>query len=177
MLLLVWIRKIYKALSSDASPSAIAFGFLFGFTLGFVPLKMGLSIFLLSLLLIFRVQLSCALMAMGIGKLISLAGASAIFVPVGHKLLETESLKPFWTWFLNLPVVAWLDLQRYAVLGGALLGFGLGLVLFFPIRQAVVAYRRYVHEKVSQNKFFKWLTSFWLIKGLKFIFIGTGVNA
>jgi uncharacterized protein (TIGR03546 family) len=177
MIILIWIRKIYKALASDASPSSIAFAFLFGLTLGFVPIVSGLGFFLIALLLIFRVQISSALMALGIGKLISLAGASALFVPVGYNLLETEALKPFWKWFLNLPVIAWLGLDVYGILGGALLGFALGAILFFPIRQLIIGYRRYIHERVSKNKFFKWLTSFWLVKGLRFIFIGTGVNA
>ena len=49
----------------------------------------------------------------------------------------------------------------------------LGIALFFPVRWAVIGYRRFVHEKVSQNKFFKWLTNFFVIKILRFIFVGS----
>jgi uncharacterized protein (TIGR03546 family) len=178
MFILIYIRKIYKALSADASPSAIAFAVLFGLTLGFVPIfKSGLGLLLLCSLLVFRVQVSTALLALGLGKLIALAGAARYFVPVGWNLIEAESLHGFWKWFLNLPVVPWLDLQTYAVLGGAVLGAGLGIILFFPVRQLVVAYRHFLHDRVSKNKFFKWLTNFWFIKVLRFIFIGTGVQA
>jgi uncharacterized protein (TIGR03546 family) len=177
MTILIWIRKLYKALSADASPEAIAFAVLFGLTLGFLPLKSGLALFLIASMLVFRVQISMALIALAIGKLIALAGAAKLFVPVGYGLFEAESLKGFWTWFVNLPVIAWFDLHVYAILGGAVLGLALGIILFFPIRWLVIEYRRYVHEKVSKNKFFKWLTNFWLIKALRFFFIGTGINA
>jgi uncharacterized protein (TIGR03546 family) len=176
MFILIWIRKTYKALSADASPSAIAFAVLFGLTLGLVPFWSGLGLSLIGCILVFRVQVSSALLALGIAKGLSLAGLSALFVPLGELLLEPASLHGFWTRALNLPVVAWLDLDRHAVTGGAFLGLALGLILFVPVRKLVIGYRRFLHEKVSSNKFFRWLTSFWLIKGLKFVFVGTGVQ-
>ncbi len=177
MFILIWIRKIYKALSADASPEAIAFAVLFGLTLGCVPVFWGLGLHLIACMLVFRVQVSTALLALGLGKALSAAGLSALFVPVGSRLLYPEGARGFWTWFLNLPVVAWLDLDRPAVLGGFLVGLALGAILFFPIRQLIIGYRRYAHEKVSQNKFFKWLTNFWLIKALRFVFLGAGIKA
>lgn len=177
MFILLWIRKIYKVLAADASPSAIAFGVLFGLILGCVPILSGIGVLLLCSMLIFRVQLSSAFLALAVGKLLSLAGLSLLFMPVGEALLEPAWLHGFWTWFLNLPVAAWLDLQYQAITGGAVVGLVLGIILFFPIRMFVIGYRKFAHEKVSKNKFFKWLTNFWLIKGLKFIFIGTGIDA
>lgn len=177
MFLLIWIRKTYKVLAADASPSAIAFGVLFGLTLGFVPLWSGLGLFLIASSLVLRVQLSSALLAMGIGKALSLMGVSVLFVPVGEVLLEPAGLHGFWTWFLNLPVVAWFDLHRHAIAGGAALGLLLGLALFFPVRQLIVSYRRFLHDRLSSNRFFRWLTNFWLVKGLRFVFVGAGVEA
>ena len=174
MFLLLWIRKLYKVLSADASPSAIAFGFLFGLVLGCIPLWSGLAMLLVLSLLVVRVQVSSALLAMAIGKLLSFAGLSLFFNRVGATLQDpsSPSLKRFWSWALNLPVVAWLDLHYEAILGGATVGLALGLLVFFPIRQSVVAYRRFLHERLSQNKFFKWMTNLWLIKGLRFVFSG-----
>jgi uncharacterized protein (TIGR03546 family) len=177
MLILIWIRKIYKTLSADASPSAIAFAVLFGLTLGFVPLTSGLGLFLIASILVIRVQVSSALLAMGVAKLVALAGVSRLFLPIGEAVLEPEGVHGFWTWLLNLPVVAWFDLDRPAVTGGALLGLGVGLLLFFPIVRMVAAYRRFLHDRLSGNRFFRWATNFWLLKGLRFVFIGTGVNA
>ena len=34
---------------------------------------------------------------------------------------------------------------------------------------------RFAHDKLSQNKFFKWLTNFWVVKGLRWVLVGTDV--
>jgi uncharacterized protein (TIGR03546 family) len=172
MFLLTWIRSAYKALSADATPAAIAFGILFGLVVGSVPLTSGLGMLLIASVLILRVQISSALLALGIAKLLALAGMTRLYVPVGDLLLEAEALRGFWTVFLNLPVIAWLDLDRVAVTGGAVAGAVVGLILFLPVMHFVVAYRRYVHERVSQNRFFRWFTNFFFVKALRFIFVG-----
>jgi hypothetical protein len=59
-----------------------------------------------------------------------------------------------------------------AVTGGALVGLVAGILAFWPVRQSVISYRRWIHAKVSQNRFFQTITNFWFIKGLRFIFIG-----
>ena len=146
MLILIWIRKIYKVLAADASPSAIAFGVLFGLNLVCLKLSSGLALFMISSLMVLLLQITSSLLALAVGKILSAVGLAALFVPVGEKILETEALRPFWTWFLNRPVVAWLDLHVEAVTGGAALGIVMGLALFVPIRQLILAYRRFLHE-------------------------------
>jgi uncharacterized protein (TIGR03546 family) len=172
MFILSFIRSLYKVLSSDSSPSAVAFAACFGVIAGSVPLWAGLFWLMLACILVFRVQITTALFTWGITRLISVVGLARVYEGIGEKLLENDALRGFWTWFLNLPVVAWLGLDRYAVLGGAVVGLIISIIIFFPVRQLVVSYRRYVHEKVSQNRFFRWLTSFWLTKLLKLIFVG-----
>lgn len=172
MFLLTLIRKLYKVLSSDASPSAIAFAVAFGIVAGCVPVSSGLAVFMLLLTLVFRVQISAALLAWGLTRLLAVALLAPSFESLGESLLERPALEGFWTFALNLPVVAWFGLHRYAILGGAVVGVLLGAALFLPLRMAVVSYRRWLHDKVSQNKFFRWLTSFWFVKLLKFVFVG-----
>jgi len=172
MFLLTLVRKLYKILSSDASPSAIAFAVAFGVLAGCVPVLSGLSLFMFGLIVIFRVQISSALVAWGLMRLLSKLFLGGLFGRIGFSLLEGDSLRGFWTWFLNLPVVAWFGLRYYPILGGAVVGLLLGAALFVPIRLGVISYRRWLHEKVSSNKFFRWLTSFWFVKLLKFIFVG-----
>jgi hypothetical protein len=74
MFLLAFIRKLYKTLSADASPAAIAFAVAFGVVAGCVPVVSGLALFMLLLCLVFRVQLSAALLAWGLTRLASVAG-------------------------------------------------------------------------------------------------------
>jgi uncharacterized protein (TIGR03546 family) len=172
MLLLAWIRRLYKILSADASPTAIALGISFGLVWGCVPFGSGIGIALLITAMIFRLQLSSAMMAMAIAKLMVAVGAGMAFVPIGSAILEADALRATWTLVLNLPVVAWLDLDILGVTGGLFAGTSLAVLAFWPVRQTVVSYRRWVHEKVSQNRFFQVVTNFWFIKGLRFIFIG-----
>ena len=171
MFVLAWIRKLYKVLSADASPSAIAFAAAFGIMAGLLPFTAGLTLLLIALVLVVRVQVSAAIAFWAIASLFRLA-ALPLFVEVGESLLEAESLKGFWTSLLNLPIVAWLDLHVYAVLGGAVVGFAVGAICFYPVRTLVIAYRKWAHDRLSQNKFFRWLTNFWLTKAFRFVLLG-----
>ena len=173
MFILTFIRNLYKTLSRDASPASIAFAVAFGVLAGCVPASSGLALFLFLLILVFRIQISTFLFAWSLTRLACLAGLALLFEGLGEKLLDAEGLRGFWTWALNLPVVAWFDLHRYAILGGAVVGALLGAALFVPVRLSVLAYRRFAHEKLSQNKFFRWLTNFWVVKVLKFVFVGS----
>lgn len=175
MLLLAWTRSIYRTLSADASPAAVAFGIALGVVLGCVPLLSGLGLVFIAAVLVFRVQLSAMLLALGLAKALLATGLGLLFVPVGETVLETQWLRPFWTHALNLPVVAWLDLDRCAVTGGAVVGIAMGVVVFWPVRKLVVAYRDFLHAPLSHNRFFTTVTNFWFIKILRFIFIGTKV--
>ena len=83
MLFLTWIRKIYKALSADASPTAIALGAFFGLMAGCVPITSGIFLYLIGVLLVFRVQLSAAILFWVIGRALSLV--------CGHAELGKES--------------------------------------------------------------------------------------
>jgi uncharacterized protein (TIGR03546 family) len=176
MFILTFIRKLYKTLSRDASPASIAFAVSFGVLAGCVPVDprySGLALFLFLLILVFRIQVSTFLFAWGLTRLACVAGLARVFEGVGDALLQPETLHGFWTWACNLPVVAWFGLHRPAVLGGAVVGFLLGAALFVPVRLTIIAYRRFAHEKLSQNKFFRWLTNFWVVKVLKFVFVGS----
>jgi len=171
MLLLAWIRKIYKALSADGSPSAIAFGAAFGFTAGCVPVTSGAFLFMLLLLMIFRVQFSAGILCWAIARIITFAGGGYLFVGIGEALLYTESLQGFWTWLLNAPGFAWSGFRYQAVLGGFVFGALVGGLSFVPVRLTVIAYRKWAHEKLSNNRFFKWITNIWLVKLLKWGFV------
>lgn len=172
MFFLTFIRKLYKVLSSEAAPSAVAFAVAFGVVAGCVPLMSGLALFLLLLAVVLRVNTAAALFAWVLTRLLVVTAFTGVFESVGEALLGSEPLKGLWTWLLNLPVVAWFGLERYVIFGGAVVGVLIGAALFFPVRGLVIAYRRHAHEKVSESKFFRWLTSFWVVKLLRFVFVG-----
>lgn len=171
MFVLSWIRRLYKVLSADASPSAIAFAAAFGLTAGLVPPYAGAFVLLVLLVLLVRVQITTAIAFWAIGSLLRLPLAPAL-AGLGESLIEPASLHGFWTWALNLPVVAWLHLEHYVVLGGLVAGAVAGAVLFVPLRWLVISYRRWAHDRLEKNRFFRWLTSFWLTRALRFVFVG-----
>jgi uncharacterized protein (TIGR03546 family) len=170
--ILSFIRSLYKTLSADASPSAIAFAVAFGTLAGCVPATSRIALFLFLLIVVVRVQISAAILTWGLVRLASVAGMASLFNPVGEAILETAALRPFWTWALNLPVIAWLGLEYHAIMGGVAVGLVLGLALFFPVKLLVIAYRQWAQEKLESNKFFRWLVNFWVIKALRFVFVG-----
>ena len=69
-------------------------------------------------------------------------------------------------------LVALLNLEVYAVLGGAVFGCLLGAILFVPLRLLVIGYREYAQDKLQKSKFFRWLMRLWLVKLLRFVFLG-----
>jgi hypothetical protein len=64
----------------------------FGIVAGCVPVFCGLTLFMLLLTLVFRVQIATALLAWGLTRLACLAGLARGFESLGESLLETESL-------------------------------------------------------------------------------------
>ncbi len=173
MFLLTFIRKLYKVLSSDGSPSAISFAMAFGVVAGCVPVRSGLALFMLLLTLVFRVQIAAALLAWGLTRFACSIGLARLFESMGERLLENESLHGFWKVVCNAPVLAWFGLDRYAMLGGAITGLCVGAALFLPVRALIIGYRKFAHEKLAQNKFFKWMMNFFVVRILRFIFIGS----
>jgi len=172
LFILKLLRKLYRTLSSEASPTQIALGFGFGILLGLVPRTVGLFFFLLGCLLVFRVNIPMALVGALAGKAASLAVAPATLA-AGHFLLDDATfLKPLWKATLNLPFVALLDLGQYRVMGAAAVGLGAGAILFVPIRKLVVAYRVKLQARVANSKFVKWLNRIWLFRILRWIFVG-----
>lgn len=172
MFLISLIRKLYKILSADASPSAIAFAVSLGILAGCLPVRCGLAAAIALVVIVFRVQVSTAIVSWGLTRLVSAALLARAFESLGESLLEAEGARGFWTWFLNLPVIAWFGLDRYAILGGAVVGLALGALAFVPVRLAVVSYRRWLHDRVSKSKLFRWVTNLWLVRILRFVFVG-----
>ena len=122
--------------------------------------------------IVVRVQISAAILSWGLVRLGTAAFLARSFETLGESLLEAESLRGFWTWFLNLPVVAWLGLERYAILGGAVVGLVVAVAMLFPVRLTVIAYRRWLHDRLAKSRVFRWVTNLWLVRALRFLLVG-----
>ncbi len=166
------VRKLFKGLSGAESPTQIGLGFALGITLGLVPFTSGIGILLFLCILAFTVSFPFAVVGWAIAGALRVAVLGSVLVAVGHWVLEVLPLQWFWSWLLNLPVIALSGLKAYAVMGGAVLGLLAGAALFYPIRFLVMRYRTAVVERLSKSRAFKYVTNLWLIRMLRWVFIG-----
>jgi len=174
MLILKLIRKFFRGLAGAESPTQIALGFGLGLMLGLVPFASGLALALLAVILIFKVSFPFALGAMAVAQICRVSFLSDLCGATGYWALESLPLQGFWAWALNLPVIGLLSLDRYAVMGGALLGAAGGAALFFTLRWGVLRYREAVVARLSKSKLFKTITNLWLMRALRWLFLGSG---
>ena len=172
MFILSIIRKLFKGLSGAESPNQIAIGFGLGLTLGLVPLGSGLGILLLITILVARVSFPFAMVAWGLGAALRAAVLAGVLADLGFWILWKLPLEGFWTFVLTLPGIALLGLNHHSVMGGAVAGVLLAAVLFCPLRYLVKRYRDVVVARLSNSKFFKFLMRLWLVRALRWIFIG-----
>ncbi|MFC1707699.1 hypothetical protein ACFL59_12930 [Planctomycetota bacterium] len=168
-------RGIYNAIAGSGNPNHVAVGVWLGLIAGLAPLGIteALTLLILFLLLITRAGFAVFLCTLGVVKPIMLAGGSRITEATGVLLLERiDALKPMWETVLNLPVVALFGLDRYEMLGGAMLGVLVGAALFFPIRKAVVTFRESIAPRLNNYRVVRWLRGFWLVRVLSYVFTG-----
>lgn len=113
------IRKIFGLLRSNLTGHEIGLGFCLGILLGCIPLSSWAAVaavFLITLL--FRTSLSAFFIAALLVKTLSFLMDPLLF-RLGEFALEGP-LKGIFSWMINTPVLALLDLHRYVVAGGIL---------------------------------------------------------
>ncbi len=174
MLVLKLIRKFFRGLAGAESPTQIALGFGLGLMLGLVPFASGFAIALIAAIFIFKISFPFAFGVMAIAQICRASFLGDLCGATGYWALESLPLEGFWAWVLNLPVIGLLSLDRYVVMGGALIGTAAGAALFFPVRWGVGRYRDVVVARLSKSKLFKTITNLWIMRALKWLLIGSG---
>lgn len=127
MFLLRPVRFFFKALVTDNSPSQMALGFALGIAIGLVPKGNLIAISLMVLLGAIRVNLGMGMLAAFV-----FSWAGVVLDPfthrLGHALLTSETLTPFWSELYNQPLAPWTKFNNTIVLGS----FVLGVILMIP---------------------------------------------
>ncbi|MFB6287151.1 MAG: TIGR03546 family protein, partial [Candidatus Bipolaricaulia bacterium] len=135
-----WPRRLFRILNSELTPHQIAAGVLFGMFVGLVPLGAN-PVVLLALALLVRCSFSATLLALAVFKLLAWPLAP-VSEAVGRAVLTNlTGLDPFWRSIVHAPVLAWMELSRYVVLGGYLIGLVIAVPVFFLVRRSVHSYR------------------------------------
>jgi len=150
------LKKIINLLQSDISPDQIAWGFALGAILGLVP-----GIFMKSLLfiiiMIFRVNLSSAFLAVALFAIIGLA-IDPLLDKIGYVVLVNfDFLNSFYTWLYNLPIVPFTKFNNTVVMGSLITG----IILIIPngiiAKKMLLYYRQNYKDKVANLKIIKFI--------------------
>jgi len=152
--LLKLLRSLFKTLHSDGSPAQIAAGVALGAALGLTPIANAHNLVVLLLLAILNVSFAAGMLAWGVFVPVGFLLDPA-FDRIGHWLLTLPSLRPLWTAWDNLPVLALSNFNNTVVLGSVVAWLLLFTPIFLLARYGVLRYRATLGERVKQSRAYK----------------------
>ena len=90
LLLIKYISKLLKALSSEDSPSQIAGGFILGMIIGLTPLFSFHNLIIATLIIIFKVNIGMVLLAFFVFSGVGLFGRPRFFIALEFGFWKTK---------------------------------------------------------------------------------------
>ncbi len=169
MLLLKYIAKLLKELSSEAEPSQLAGGFILGMIIGLTPVMSLHNLFIVVLILILKVNIGMALLAFAVFSGVAYL-ADPAFHAFGVWMLEHESLKDLWTSIYDNEWWAMTRFYNTVVLGSFVSAVILCAPMFPLTMVAIKQYRTHIHARIQKLKIVK------ALKGTKIYSIYQTVN-
>ncbi|XWN36949.1 MAG: TIGR03546 family protein [Balneola sp.] len=160
-LLLKYIAKLLKALSSEASPNQLAGGFVLGMIIGLTPVTSIHNLLILVLVIVLKVNIGMVILAFLVFSGVAYL-ADPLFHDFGIWMLEYESMQNTWTNMYNNELWAITKFYNTVVLGSLISALILCIPMFPLAKIGVKKYRMHIHEKVMNTKFAK------ALKGTKF---------
>jgi len=153
-LILKYVAKLLKALSSEASPNQLAGGFILGMIIGLTPVLSVHNLIILILIIILKVNIGMAILAFLIFSGIAYL-ADPLFHSFGIWILENDGLQDTWTSMYNNELWAITRFYNTVVIGSFISALVLCVPMFPLTKVGVVQYRKHIHEKVMKTKFAK----------------------
>jgi uncharacterized protein (TIGR03546 family) len=154
MIFLKLIAKLIKILRSGEHPRQIAWGFILGMMLGLLSLKTLFAAPLLLVLILVNVNLSAAIVAILLFRLIAFL-ADPLIHGLGYWVLVQTGLEGFWTMAASLPVVPFTRFNNTLVMGGLVLSLILVIPVFWGVKRLIIGYRERYAERVQNWKLMK----------------------
>ena len=153
--LLKLVRSLFNTLHSDGSPGQIAAGVALGAALGLTPIANVHNVLVFLLLAVLNVSFAAGLLAWGVFVPVGFL-LDPVFDRIGHWLLvDTQSLRPLWTAWDNVPGLALTNFNNTVVLGSVVAWLLLFLPIYFLARFGVLRYRATIGARVRQSRFYK----------------------
>ncbi|MEQ9091762.1 MAG: TIGR03546 family protein [Balneola sp.] len=153
-LILKYVAKLLKALSSEASPNQLAGGFILGMIIGLTPVLSVHNLVILVLIIILKVNIGMAILAFLIFSGIAYL-ADPLFHSFGIWILENDGLQDTWTSMYNNELWAITKFYNTVVIGSFISALVLCIPMFPLTKTGVIQYRKHIHEKVMKTKFAK----------------------
>lgn len=150
MIFLPVISKIVGILNDKASPAQVAAGFALGALVGLLPGFGLFSILISALIFLLNVNLSAALLAVPVFKVVGY-----VIDPLADKigvaiLTGIPQLAPLWTRLYNLPFVPFTRFNNTVVMGNLVLGLILFAPIFISVKKFVIAYRTKWRDRINR---------------------------
>jgi len=145
----LWI-KLFKALNANSMPGQLALSFVLGMIMGLTPFWSLHTLFILSLILILRVNLSAILVAWGFFTGMAYL-LDPLFEQVGNWILHLPALQPLFTDWYNQAFWRLMNFNYTIVMGSWVVSIALSPIAFIIFLQLIRIYRH--RFKVWVNKF------------------------
>lgn len=152
------IQSLVRALHSEGTPGQLAAGIALGSILGLTPLLNLHNAVVFALIVLLNVSFPGGMLGwllfVPVGFLLD-----PLFDWIGHTVLFTPSLTPFFTSLYNTPVVPLTNFNNTVVLGSLVVALLLFVPLFFAARWAVTRYRATIGERVRRSRWYRAVTA------------------
>lgn len=148
--------KLLKALNSDYSPSQIAVAICLGMIMGLTPLTALHNVFVLFIVLVFRVNLGIFLVS-----LTGFSGVAYLIDPfselIGYEILTLSLFEPVWVALYQSSVFRLLEYNNTLVMGSLLLALVFSPALYWMTKFLVIQYRQKFMSLVQRSRLSAWL--------------------
>ena len=148
--------KLLKALNSDYSPSQIAVAICLGMMMGLTPLTALHNVFVLFMVLVFRVNLGIFLIS-----LTAFSGVAYLVDPfselIGYEILTLSLFEPVWVALYQSSVFRLLQYNNTLVMGSLLLALVFSPALYWMTKFLVTQYRQQFMSLVRRSRLSAWL--------------------
>jgi uncharacterized protein (TIGR03546 family) len=156
--LLKFIQSLVKTLHSEGTPGQIAAGLALGAALGLTPLMSLQNLLIFGALFLLNVSFGSGMLGWALATPLGFLFDPA-FDALGRALLESPSLRSFWTALTNAPLVPYTNFNNTVTLGSFVVWAVLSIPLYFAARAGVLHYRAKYAARFQQSRFWKALSA------------------
>ncbi|HUR38554.1 MAG TPA: DUF748 domain-containing protein [Planctomycetota bacterium] len=171
------IRKLFKQLKSDLTPTQLAVGAFFGALAGLTPLGPHLLL-ILTLALLLNCSMASFLLIFGVLKPVGFALGRISFNTGTSLLARGEGAYASLIGAIaDAPILAYLGFDRYVVAGGLAIALPLAAVIAVALGLAVSGYRRRLAPKLADAGWFQNAMKNKLFRAFKWLIAGKDKEA